>query len=265
MSIQTFSLATVEKIRRFIQNALAVADTEQQSQTWASSEGEDELPEPESLDDLSGVFTFGGLSADEITSPNLRETQWFVSTVNPAAALLKMPGLQVKPGWRLTGYLYRMDKDGVGLIFAVPEALSTTAQLEKALAASGNIFQPPKPDGALSHMMDAIEGDRSPLSFMIASILRREFQEFGALAQRRNWSYHRLIETVPSQVQWQWQTDQPRDLSPKVKVLPNGQAGVEFFTCRVNKPFTIFRHLDQYPANQYSAKGADKAIAIIQR
>ncbi|NJO42987.1 MAG: hypothetical protein HC769_15285 [Cyanobacteria bacterium CRU_2_1] len=265
MSIQKFSLEALKKVRRYVQDALSLADTERQPQTWAALDDSDELPEPESLDDLSGVFTFGGLSAEDLSIPHLR-TNWFLSTVNPAAALIKLPGLRLKPALRLVSYLYRAEKDGVGLVFAVPEALSTTAQLEKALVESGNLSQPPRPEGALASFMEAIEGDRSPASFMIASLLRRELQDFGALGQQCNWSHHRLIDAVPPQAQWQWKVEQPpKDFSPKVRVLPDGQAAVEFFTCRVINPVSIYRHLDQYPMGQYRASSLDRAIAVIQR
>lgn len=264
MSMQKFSLEAIQKVRRYIQEALAVKDIEAQSQAWAGLEDSEELPEPESLDDLSGVFAFGGLAPEDVSSPNL-EGYWFISTVNPAAALLKLPGLQINPGYRLVSYLYRASNNGVGLVFALPENLSTTAHLEKALAGSGTIAQPPQPEGALTHFMDAITGDQSPVSFLVASILRRELQEFGAAGRHCSWNHHRLIDAVPTKLAWVWRVEQPKDLLPKVKVLQNGQAAVEFFSCRVGQSITLYRHLDQYPAGQYKAASLDKALAIAQR
>ncbi|HEY9698056.1 MAG TPA: hypothetical protein V6D10_12380 [Trichocoleus sp.] len=264
MSMQKFSLEAIQKVRKYIQEALAVKDTEEQSQAWAGLEDDAEPPEPESLDDLSGVFTFGGLSPEDVSTPNL-EGYWFVSTVNPAAALLKLPGLQVKPNYRLVSYLYRASQNGIGLVFSLPETLSTTAQLEKVLAKSGGIAQPPCPEGALPNFMEAIEGDRSPVSFMVASILRRELQEFGAVGKRCNWNHHRLIDAIPTKLSWVWRVDPPKDLLPKVKVLPDGQAAVEFFSCRIGESIMLYRHLDQYPAGQYKAASLDKALAVAQR
>jgi hypothetical protein len=264
MAIQKFPLAAVSKVRQYIQNALALVEIEQQSYTWTSLQETDELPEPESLDDLSSVFSFGGLSAEELPAPN-SSGRWFVSTVNPAAALLKLPVLRLKPEFRLVSYLCRTKHEGIGVVFAVPEALSTTAQLEEALANSGTIAQPPQPKGRMKHFMEAIEGDCSPTSFLIASIVRRELQEFGAWGQRCSWSHHRLIDTIPPRVKWQWQTSQPKDLSPKVKVISDGQAAVEFFTCRIHHPIAIYRHLDYYPATQYKPNSLDKAVALAQQ
>lgn len=265
MSIQKFPLEALKKVRQYIQNTLSLANTERQPQPWAGLEdADDEWPEPESVDDLSGIFAFGGQSEDAPTPAS--RGHWFVSTVNPGTALLKLPGLRLKPELRLVSYLYRSDEDGAGLIFAVPEFLSTTAYLEKALHHSDSLSQPPHPEGALSHFMEAIEGDRSAISFVVASIVRREFQEFGAIGKRCNWNHHRFIDAIPPQARCQWRLEQPpKDLAPKAKVSPEGQAAVEFFSYRSGSTIVLYRHFDQYVPGQYKPNSVDKAIAILHR
>ncbi|PSB17638.1 hypothetical protein C7B76_09470 [filamentous cyanobacterium CCP2] len=265
MTIQKFPLETLKKVRQYIQGTLVLSDAKTQPQSWAELDEENELPEPESLDDLSGVFAFGGLSEEELSGSTQRD-RWFVSTVNPADSLLKLPGLSLNPAFRLVSYLYRAGEDGVGLVVAVPERYSTMVHLEKSLQTCGDISQPPKPDNALPQFMEAIDGDRSPLSFLIASLFRRELQEFGALGNRCQWSHHRFIDALPAQANCQWRVEpSPKDFSPKVKVLPTGQAAVEFFTYRAGNPIVIYRHLDQYAAQNYKVNPLDKAIALIQR
>jgi hypothetical protein len=263
MSIQRFSLAAIQQIRQYIQNVIAI-DADKQSQAWAGLEETEEIPEPTSLDDLGGIFAFGGLSTEEIVAPQL-QAHWSVSTVNPGAALLKLPGLRLRPSWRLVSYLYQEGNNGAGLIFAVPEELATTVLLEKALAESKGLKNPPKPMGALADFMEAMEGDRTAVSFIVASLVTRELREFGTAGHYRNWTHHRLIDTIPTQVQWQWQADQPKDLSPKVQVAPDGQAIVEFFTCRISAGVALYRHVDQYAANQYKPKRIDKPLATVKR
>lgn len=264
MSIQKFPLAAIQKVKQYIKNTLALPDAEQQAQGIALSP-DDEPPEPESLDDLSGIFSLGGGGDEDTVMPQQVQNQWFVSTVNPGAALLKLPGLGLKSGYRLVSYLYRLETDGVGIIWAVPEEMSGTAALEQVLSGCKAISQLPKPAGAMPHFMEAISGDRSPTSFIVASILRRELQEFGALGQRCNWNHHRLLDSVPDKVQWTWKSEQPKDLLPKVKLLPNDQAIVEFFTCRMTAPITIYRHVDQYPTGQYRMNSVDQSVAIAHR
>jgi hypothetical protein len=260
MTIQKFPLDKIKKVRQYIHTALTQSDPQLSAQSWQDETAE--IPEPESIDDLSGIFAFGGVPQAEL-SPVSQRIQWTLSTVNPGAALLKLPGLSVKPYYRLVCYSYHAESSGVGVIWAVPEALSTTALLESAIAPDCDRTHPPKPEGALSHFMEAIVGDRTPVSFVIASILRRELQEFGAVGESQSWSHHHLVDAVPDKVNWQWRTEPAKDLLPKVKVGADGAALVEFFSCRTKKPIALYRHVDQYPANQYKANSLDKAIATM--
>jgi len=262
MAIQKFPLTTLQKVRQYVKSTLVLPQSEQHP-TWTSAKSADELPEPDSLDALGDLFRFGGVFEGQLSAST--PGHWLVSTLNPGAALLKLPGLQLKSGFRLISYLYRAKSNGAGVVWAIPEAFGTTAQLEKAIATAGALDQPPKPEFALTDFMQAIEGDRSPQSFILASILRRELLEIGALGQHRNWGHHCLIDLAPAQVTWQWQTDPPKDLSPKVRLLPDHQAAVEFFSCRTAAPVALFRHIDQYLPGQYKANSTDRVMAIVQR
>ncbi len=258
MSIQKFPLPAIQKVRQYIINTLTLPNSEQKAK-FAEATGE--LPEPASLDDLSDLFSMGGVTRSGISAIADPQEKWFISTVNPGAALLKLPGLWLKPDYRLVSYLYRRENSGVGLVWAVPETLSSTAQLEKAMENCCGITQLPKPEGALLQLMEAVDGDRSPASYLIASILRRELQEFGNLGDRRHWGHHHLIDELPAD-KWQWRTEKPQDWSPKVKLFPDGKAAVEFFTCCTSGSRVLYRHLDQYPEGQYRANSIDKSLAI---
>lgn len=265
MPVQKIPLEALQKIRQQIKNALELPDSENHPRSWSSLDEVDELPEPDSLSDLGDLFNFGGVPEEETHVPNTNG-KWFISTTNPGSVLTKLPGLKLKAAVRLVGYLHRTAEEGVGVIWAVPEDLSTTAQLEKALATSGDQQHPPQPEGAFADVMAAIQGDRSPASWIVASMLRREFREFGALGKSCNWLHHRLIDAIPAQAKWQWRTaNPPKDLVPKVVIYPDNKVAIEFFTCRVTAPVAIFQHIDQYPANQYQAASVDRPIAIPQR
>jgi hypothetical protein len=146
----------------------------------------------------------------------------------------------------------------------VPEDLSTTAALQQVLTNSIGRDQLPHPKGALEDFMSAVCGDGGSMSYIIASLLRRELLEFGAYGKSINWGHHRLMEKLPAQTQWQWRAE-VKDLSPKVAVFPNDKVAVEFFTCRLVAPVAIFQHVDQYEAGQYCAKHLDRAIAQLQK
>lgn len=239
-------------------------DADHQAEVSAAIERNEDIPEPDSLDDLSDLFNLGGV-VDLDTPSDSSNSTWLLSTINPASVFVKLPGINLNPNYRLVSYFFRAEGSSVGVVWAVPIDLATTAQLEKALQNSTTISAIPRPEGALAYFMEAVEGDRSAASFVIASLLKREFQEFGATGRRCNWRHHRLIEEVPPKIDWQWQGEPPHDLMPKVKVADNGQAWVEFYTCRVVAPVTIYRHLDHYVVPSYKPNSIDKSVAVGQR
>jgi len=264
MSIHKLSLAGVQKVREHLQQSLLLPELENHPRR-IDLDHEQEIPEPGSLDALGDLFRAATLPEEVISAPNTNG-RWFVSSVNPGAGLNKVPGLNLKPKFRLVSYLLRTIDNGIGQVWAVPEADSGTADLEAVLVNSpSNRHLPPRPPQAFDTPMQAIEGDRSPTSYVIASVFCRELKEFGALGQDTNWSHHRLVASIPQQVKWNWKVEEPRDLSPKVKVYDDGRAAVDFYTCRIVHPVSLVRHLDQYAAQSYIAQSIDRVIAVATR
>ncbi len=261
MSLQKLSIATLQKVQGYVRQSLQLPELEDQPRTEAVSDGMDEIPEPSSLDGLGDLFRVGSTPDESASTPNVNG-RWFLSTADAARALMRLP-IQLKPNLRLVTYLYRTEDVGEGVTWAVPEHLSSTAQLEAALSAAPDIDNPPYPEGALLKLMSGMTGDRSALSFVTASIFSRELAEFGRTGGRCDWSHHRFIATVPKQRDWKWRMTPPADLQPKVRLLPDGQAAVEFYTCRVVTPIGIFRHVDQYQSNSYLAKSMDQPVATV--
>lgn len=264
MALQTFSLDAVQKVSQHIRQKLVLPPFEQQPD--ADSPGIEsngtiapDLPEPSSLDALGDLFRIGGFADNSVPAPN-SEGRWFISTMDPAAVLYKLPGLSLKPGVRLVTYLQQRPEGGMGVIWALPELMSTTTHLEAALEDSGNT--PPHPKGALGHVMDGLMGNGSPASYIAASLLVREFKELGRTGSFRRWSQHQLIDRIPPQQSWQWRSKTPQDLSPKVKILGDESVLVELFSCRMVTPVVLFRHLDQYHRGSYRPKTTDQVIAL---
>lgn len=263
MAIQKFTLEVVQKVQQYIRSQLSLPPSEQHPVAASGQAIVVETVEPASLDALGDLFRVGGFGDDEGFAPNA-EGRWFISTVDPAAAVSKLPGLLLKPKVRLVTYLQRQTQGGMGVTWALPELMSTTAELESVLESAGSGTTPPHPKGALGSVMDGFEGDRTPGSYLAASILLREFKEFGRSGQNCRWSHHRLITVPPTDHAWRWRTAKPpTDLSPKLQILEDQTVLVEFFSYRVASPISIFRHIDQYTAKSYRPKTHDQVVAII--
>ncbi|MEM9808575.1 MAG: hypothetical protein AAF959_25220 [Cyanobacteria bacterium P01_D01_bin.56] len=260
MSLQQFPISALQALRRSLQQQLILPAGEH----MPGCETADELPEPDSLAGLSTLFRKGGITHSEGSTPNTKG-HWFVSTVNAGVALKKLPGIALKPNYCLVTYLYRIRRangnHGKAVTWAINNQLSTTSRLESALTTAGDYSKPPYPEGALENYMMAVVGDLTVGSFMIASVLQRELQEFGRCGKFNRWQHHRLIGTVPLQRQWKWNTEPPVSLTPKVHNLASGKVVVEFYTCRIVPPITLFRHIDRYPARSYVAKSNNQSIA----
>lgn len=262
MSSQQFPINSLQALRRSLKQQLVLPACEQTPNLFA----DDDIPEPESLATLSNLFRKGGITHNEGSTPNANG-KWFISTVDASTALRNLPGITFKPNYCLVTYLYRIRRananHGGAVTWAMVNQLSTTSHLEAALTLAGDHTTPPYPEGALLNYMSAITGNLTAGSFLVASVLQRELQEFGRCGKFHRWHHHRLIGTVPKQRDWQWRMEKPTDLSPKVHSLPNGKIAVEFYTCRILPPIGIFRHIDRYPANSYVAKASNQAIAAV--
>lgn len=262
MALKIFSLDVVQKVRQHICTQLVLPPSEQEppGQEMGVSANTIAL---DSLDALGELFRVGGFADDNLPAPN-NQGRWFVSTIDPGAAINKLPGLSLKPGVRLITYLQRRSAGGMGVTWALPDLMSTTAQLEAALESAGNGSIPPHPKGALSHVMDGLTGERITPSFIAASLLLREWKELGRTGPNRRWSHHRLIAQVPSHQNWQWRTQIPTNLSPKVKIQPDQSVLVEFYSFRMAQPVSVFRHRDHYLAKTYRPRTQDQAIALLE-
>lgn len=263
MSFQRYPLSTVQKVGQFIRETLVTPTATPQQPASLGELSEEDSGEPilpDSLDALGDLFRVGDVPEDNLPAPNV-EGRWYISTVDPAEALFKLPGLWVRAGIRLVTYLQCQPDGGLGITWALPELLSTTEHLEVAISKASST-QPPQPMGALPNVIEAIEGDGSLSSFLSASIFLRELKEFGRFGKHARWTHHRFVDAAPSQINWQWRTNPPQDFAPKVVTLPDGQVVIEFFSCRVLKPIALFRHVDRYSPNSYQAQNADQVIAV---
>jgi hypothetical protein len=190
----------------------------------------------------------------------------YLSPVDPSDAVRIVTHVHLKPGYVLQGYQYISGSNGNGFVYAIPEEARLPDPYEHVHrlkeVVPGVHLPYPEPPNALPHFMDAIEGDGSPRSFLEASILMRELEEFGAIWHGCDWADHEIIYADPfdpanrlpkrlaeygswSSDDWSWIAPKPRDWRPCVK-LEGGGATFEFISFSAFDGSGLFRHLDTY-------------------
>jgi len=209
------------------------------------------------------------------------EYGWAKSVVDPMQLLPPFKSLRLKEGIVLRAYQVRGDIAGNGFVFAVPESAPFPEPEEWGVDLV-ELFYPPAPPGALDNVMEAIEGDGTPWSYLSASLLARELAEFGAFWHACNWSTHTIMDeksfirqttrysrklpkddNAPCDIEheiWEWLEPKPRGWDPVVEMGDNSIT-VIFYTFSEYVISSIYRQVDTYKPGSYVAISEETAIA----
>ncbi|MCY4582859.1 MAG: hypothetical protein OXE50_08725, partial [Chloroflexi bacterium] len=122
---------------------------------------------------------------------------WFASAYDANDLVAVFDALRLKAGLAPRAYERREGVGSNGIIWAAPEKARLVGpddypRLEERWLDS------PKPPGAVP-LMQAIEGDGSPWSYLSASILPRKAAEFGAFWHGCDWSPQTILSKPPRQ------------------------------------------------------------------
>lgn len=202
---------------------------------------------------------------------------WSKSRANPTRLVTIFAPLKVRKGLVLRAYQFKEEANGNGIVWAMP-ADSEFPEPKDCPKLDSHLFKAPKPSEALDDVMDAIEGDGSPWSYLAASLLRRQFTEFGAMWHGYNWTFYHILDADPwkdgppreegplserpssPRDNWTWVADMPQDFRPRVQA-EGDQVTVTFYTyCGLEKQ-RIYQHTDTYRAGKYRARIEQKTIA----
>lgn len=201
---------------------------------------------------------------------------WSKSKVNPKKVLKNFSKLRIKKGFVLRSYHFQEKSNGNSIVWAMPKQ-SPFPSPDSCPKLTDTFLHPPKPPLALDDLMEAIESDGSPWSYLSASIFKREISEFGAFWHGHNWDTHNIIDTQPlfdiNQIQekdeinsakkvdkWEWLEAKPEQWMPSVSIN-NEQAIVTFFTYSELGTKAIYIHTDTYNLGKYSCKTEKIMIA----
>ena len=177
--------------------------------------------------------------------------------------------LRLKAGFGLRAFVYREGRNGNGIIWAV-QADAPPVAADECPRLEDTWLQPPRPPGAVP-LMQAIEGDGSPWSYLSASILSREAAEFGAIWHGCVWSDQTILSKPPQQADdpdaddarkltgdapvshWTWRGAAPGTWKPTYADRGTSREVV----LHIHKPIggeEIYRATDTYPIGSYDGQ-----------
>jgi hypothetical protein len=200
---------------------------------------------------------------------------WSVSPVSPMGLVAVFDTLRLKPGMTLHAYQYRAGDNGNGVVWAMPEHVplpppDACPRIEEFLDA-------PKPHEALDDVMEAIDGDGSPISYLSASLLARELREFGARWHGVSWGACRMLGRRPAtrpgthshqtaaapndEDRWTWLQPAPAVWPPRV-IESGAKVTVKLHVLDPVGAETIRQLTDTYRADRYTCTTTEVDLAI---
>lgn len=189
---------------------------------------------------------------------------WSVSTEDPEKIVYGFSQLSVKKDYQLKGYQYQAGGNGNGIVWAIP-ADKELPRVEECEIIDDSFLSPPKPDIALDDFMQAIDGDKSPLSYLQAAICLHELYEFGAQWHGCSWSQDRILpyeeeeyffsgntedylKTVDEEIEL---SEVPVNLHPHF-FFENGSPVIVFYTTNDIGILTVNRYTHVFKNNDYT-------------
>lgn len=197
---------------------------------------------------------------------------WSKSYLDPTPLIDFFEPLRIKEGYVLRAYLYRNCRSAKGVVYAMPVG----AEFPDPGVCPPN--SPPRPPDALDNFMSAIEGDGSPWSYLAASILARELEEFGSEGESVGWTMNLVLDDDPwistngtahwlqgqsfskRSGSWAWRVPRPLNWQPDVFVNET-VVRVRFYSFSGLGQQRIISIEDQYPKGKYFFERTEEAIA----
>lgn len=135
---------------------------------------------------------------EEVEIVDLLQSGWFRSADNPEFVVKAFPTLRIKEEYKLRAYQFIEGGNGNGMVWAIPSH-SELPRVEDCELLKKYFLTPPRPLNAFEDKMMAIDGNRSPLSYLQAAIAYHELNEFGAMWHGVSWGQDEMIyvESLP--------------------------------------------------------------------
>ena len=217
---------------------------------------------------LRSVVTTHWLSMMTIAKAN----GWHKSDLDPTNLVDYFDSLSLKSGFVLRAYERLEVPNSWSSVWAMPSKLPFP---EPRINGNG---RPVRPDGALNDVMEAIEGDDSPYSYLSASILARELSQFATLSPESEWLNCFVLGSDPwhaskgvghalkgqgfirERAKWKWTGQQPDRWRPTV-FMSQRSVTVVFHAFTGSRRQRILSFEDRYLRGSYSFSRQEKSVA----
>lgn len=217
-------------------------------------------------------------SEDEPSEESEESEGWRKAPYSFESILSRYSHIWLAQGYKLAGYQFCSGMGSNGFPFVIPmnSELPDPSEDEldfgwlktgEATLTGGSSL----PDWMNPHVSKAIRGDRTPLSYLEASLCVRALREMGARWHGIHWGTHQLISSQrlaneilssgDEQGEWDWPNGKPREWRPFVCKRRNGSVMVEFFTYSELGQQAIYLHRDVYTSG-YDFESQQEAVGI---
>ena len=218
------------------------------------------------LQRFPSIATKPNLLVDSNLLENFLELEfgWFRSPANPESIVKGFSHLRIKEDYKLRAYQYSDGANGNGIVWALPADTDLPDPNECERLAE-DFLSAPKPSFALDDFMKAIDGDKSPMSYLQASIAFHELHEFGAVWHGTSWGRDVILPTNDDHHidhhNWEMIEDEPEILEPHFYYSAQGNPTIVFHTINDIGIVTMNRYVQTFSKSDYTLQVEHTCIA----
>jgi hypothetical protein len=205
------------------------------------------------------------LLVDSTSLENFLELElgWFRSPDNPESIVKGFSHLHIKEGYKLRAYQYSDGANGNGIVWALADKdLPYPNQCENL---EEHFLSAPKPSFAFDDFMQAIDGDKSPMSYLQASIAFHELHEFGAVWHGTSWGRDVILPINDDQPvdnhDWEMIEKEPEIIEPYFYYSGEGTPTIVFHTINDIGTVTMNRYVHTFSNSDYTLQVERTCIA----
>jgi hypothetical protein len=200
--------------------------------------------------------------------PDINWLGWTIMKDNPEDVVRGFSHLTIDPRYKLRAYQCLGGIGAHGKVWAIPREKELPHPADCEILDDG--WNTPKPSFALDDFMEAIRGDKTPISYLQAAVLVHELAEFGAAWHGIAWGTHRILpfdesliskEKGLSSIEWTMQMDEPEIWEPHFYYSAVGQPIVVFHTYNPVYPMSINRLIHIFSRDNYTVRIRRQVVA----